>query len=148
MAASPGARTPRPRATATPKPRAKKAEPEKPKAEREETEYVILRRVFLKATTDIVDVYDLPGSEPISPIEAAIQQGVWIPVMVEQGGAWVPMRVKAVRKELAIEAVTGKGEGARAGSWKAVAWTGWKGVVRVDPPLPVLQDQRTVSTDE
>jgi hypothetical protein len=121
--------------------------------EREDTEYVVLRRVYLKGATDFGAVYELPPDADAEALHGALQQGVWVPVVelgrtAQESGKWVPRRIKAPRGDVAIEQVTGKGEGALVGEWKAVAWSAWKGVVRVDPPLTVLQDQRAVSNDE
>ena len=119
-------------------------------AERELTAYIVLRQVFLRGATDIGEVYDLPQHEPAETLHSAIQRGVWVPVLKrsEADGSWDVHVVKAARGDLAIDAVTGKGEDALVGRWKAVALSAWKGVTTVNPPLQVLHDQRTVSRDE
>lgn len=132
------------------RPRAAAKPPEPPQEERALTDYVVLRKLFLHGGTKLTDIYDLPQDEPMEPTSAALQSGVWLPVYEQdrESGKWHLRVVKAQRGDAAIDTVTGKGEGALVGQWKAVALSAWKGVTTVDPPLQVLQDQRTVSQDE
>lgn len=109
------------------------------------TDYVVLRRLQIVPATKLSDVFETPDNEPISPILAALQLGAWIPVLDADGKV---LRVAARDGDSAIDAVTGKGEGALVGEWKYVAWSAWKGVTRVDPPLPILQDKRSTTNHE
>lgn len=120
------------------------------KADRALTEYVVLRRVLLGHQPGVpVSETEVLGNATMAALK---HRGVWVPIMEPDetpgGDAYKLRMVEAPDADAAVEVVTGKGEGALVGDWKAVAFLNWKGVVTVDPPEQIMQDRRRVSTDE
>jgi hypothetical protein len=127
--------------------------PGAPEVERKDTVYVVLLRVRLANTREVMIAEG--HSESVAVVRGGLEQGVWVPVMEhvpdnagDDGVAYRLRKITATDADAAVEVVTGKGEGALVGDWKAVALLNWKGVVTVDPPEQVMQDRRKVSTEE
>jgi hypothetical protein len=68
----------------------------------------------------------------------------WLPVLGSDGK---PKVFEAPHDDKAIEQHTGKGEGAKIGTWKAISARSWKGIVEVEPPAQVLEDRRKARDD-
>lgn len=124
--------------------------PPAPEPERKDTVYVVLRRVPLGHQPGIpVSETEVLGNATMAGLK---HRGVWVPIMEPDetpgGDAYKLRMVEAPDADAAVEVVTGKGEGALVGDWKAVAFLNWKGVVTVEPPEQIMQDRRKVSTDE
>ncbi|HZR08945.1 MAG TPA: hypothetical protein VFA79_10215 [Myxococcales bacterium] len=64
-------------------------------------------------------------------------------------GVWLQVHRVAARSQAeAIEAYTGVGEAAKQGTFRAVAFSSWKGTVVVKPPKQVVEDDREVVNEE
>lgn len=101
--------------------------------ERPLTDYAIFKLMEVQPVEDYTQVF----ANAEHPDFERLQHGTWVLVDRKSGAS----------QELAIEAHTGKGEGARIGTFRAVAWSSWKGSVTVEPPQPVLEDRRKVDAD-
>lgn len=134
----------------------------KAKAERQESEYILLRGVHLRLrVTGAVETIREPRSgAPLADmlVEGEAPQGdatehlAWLPVRNGDGEPVVFTTVKG--KVAAIEQFTGRaprvgevvadGQGPKVGLWKAVSLSAWKGGLAFDPPKQVTMFGRTV----